>query len=84
MGLRMRVSLQRNSVRSDVTIEVQAADNLTGPWETVASSALGKPPTGPGYVKGDSETAGTKTIEVHDIVNLQDAPQRFLRFRITR
>ena len=83
-GWRLRVLFQRNAARSDVTIEVQAADNLTGPWETIASSALGKPTTGPGYVKGDSETAGTKTVEVRDTVNFQDAPQRFLRFRITR
>ena len=83
-GWRLGVFFERNPARNDVTIEVQAADNPAGPWTTIASSVRGAQTTGPGYVKGDSETPGIKTVEVRDTVNFQDAPQRFLRFRVTR
>ncbi len=63
---------------------MQVSDSITGPWTTIASSVRGAPTTGPGYVNGDGPAPGSKTVEVRDVVNFQEAAQRFLRFRITR
>ena len=64
-------------------IAVRAANSPAGPWTTVASSVLGAPTTGPGYVGGDSAGLGVKTVEVRDVENLADFPQRYLRLEIT-
>jgi hypothetical protein len=46
--------LTRDPARNDVTVEVQAGPAPDGPWTTVATSALGAPFTGAGYVGGDA------------------------------
>jgi hypothetical protein len=81
-GQRLRLFLQRDPARNDVTIEVQAAGGAAGPWTTIATSALGAPFTGPGYVGGDGAGPGFRIVEVRDTVNLADASQRFLRVRV--
>jgi uncharacterized delta-60 repeat protein len=83
-GERLRVFVQRNPAHHDVTVEVQAADHLDGPWSVLATSTLGAPFSGPGYVSGDSNTPGVKTVEVRDATNVADTPVRFLRVRVTR
>jgi hypothetical protein len=82
-GARLRMTLTRDPARNDVTIEVQAGSVPAGPWTTVATSALGAPFTGAGYVGGDSVGAGLKTVEVRDIVNMNAAAARYLRVQIT-
>ena len=82
-GLRLRVFLQRDPAHSDVTVEVQASGSPAGPWDTVATSTLGSPFSGPGYVIGDDATPGVHTIEVRDTVNLAGIAARYLRMRIT-
>ena len=82
-GARLRMLLTRDPARNDVTVEVQAGPALAGPWATVASSAFGAPFTGPGYVGGDSASAGLKTVEVRDIVNMNSAAARYLRVKVT-
>ncbi len=82
-GGRLRIFLQRDPAHDDVTIEVQASGSPGGPWTPVATSVLGAPFSGAGYVSGDSATPGVKTIEVRDIVNIADAPARFLRVRVS-
>ena len=82
-GARLRMLLQRDPARDDVTVEVQAGPAPNGPWTTVATSALGAPFTGAGYVGGDSAGAGLKTVEVRDTVNITAAAARYLRARIT-
>ena len=84
VGDRLRMILQRDPARSDVTIEVQATGDLTGAWTILATSSNGAPFTGLGYVGGDSATPGVKTVEIRDIVNTADAPHRFLRVKVTR
>lgn len=83
-GDRLRMILQRDPARTDVTIEVQANNGLTGIWTTIATSTLGAPFTGPGHVGGDSAAPGVKTVEIRDTVNIADAPNRFMRVRVTR
>ena len=81
-GERLRMFVPRDPARNDVTLEVQAASDLTGLWTTIATNTLGAPFDGPGYFGGDNATPGVKSVEVRDTVNLSDAPQRFLRVRI--
>lgn len=83
-GKRLRMMLSRDPARSDVTIEVRAAGDLTGAWTTVATSTLGAPFTGPGYVGGDDATTAVKLVEIRDIVNLSDATRRFLRVKVSQ
>ncbi|OYV04671.1 MAG: hypothetical protein CFE26_15635, partial [Verrucomicrobiales bacterium VVV1] len=82
-GKRLRMFLSRDPGRYDVTLEVQAGDDLVG-WTTIATSALGAPFSGPGYVVGDSASPGVKTVEIRDVVNIANAPRRFLRVKVTR
>jgi drug/metabolite transporter superfamily protein YnfA len=83
-GERLRLILQRDPARPDVGIDAQAAENMSGPWVTVASSRNGEPFQGPGYVGGDSAGPGLKTVEIRDVVNLADASRRFMRVKFTR
>ena len=76
--------VQRDLAHNDVTVEVQAADFPNGPWSAVATSTLGAPFAGPGYVAGDGVTPGVKTVEVRDTVNVSDAAQRFLCVKVSR
>ena len=81
-GTRLRMFVPRDPARNDITLEVQATGDLLGLWTTIATSTLGAPFTGPGYFAGDSATPGVKSVEVRDVMNLPDAPQRFLRVRV--
>ena len=83
-GERLRLFLQRDPSHNDVTVIVESADSLAGPWAPVATSTLGAPFTGPGYVSGDDATPGVKTVEIRDTVNITDAAGRFMRVRVVR
>ena len=82
-GERLRTIVTRDPTHNDVTIEVQFADTLTGPWTTVATSNLGAPFTGPGYVAGDGATPGIKTVEIRDTKNSNEVATRFMRVMVT-
>ncbi len=82
-GARLSLTIQRDPARNDITLEVLTASSPGGPWTAVATSTLGAPFVGPGYVSGDSLLAGIKTVEIRDTVNIADAPSRFLRIRVT-
>ncbi len=79
----LRVFIQRNPAHNDVQIEVQAAFLPTGPWTAIATSTLGSPFSGPGYLGGDDATPGVKTVEIRDTVNIPDAQSRFVRVRVS-
>ncbi len=83
-GDRLRVFIERDPAHNDVIVEVQAADALSGPWSALATSTLGAPFAGAGYVAGDTATPGVKTVEIRDTVNISDAPDgsRFLRVEV--
>jgi uncharacterized delta-60 repeat protein len=85
-GRRLRMIFTRDPARNDVTIEAEVADDMAGPWTTVASSVLGAPTSGPGYFGGDSAGPGLKNVEVRDVVNVGDPahPRRYLRLRVRR
>jgi hypothetical protein len=81
-GRRLRVLFNRDPAHSDVTIEVQATADISGPWSTIAASTMGGITTGPGYVTGDGPGGGIKTVEVRDVVDIGSASRRFLRLQI--
>ncbi len=81
--VRLRLILTRDPARSDVTLTVQAASYPEGPWEPLATSVMGAPFSGAGYVSGDAATPGLKTIEIRDTVTSANAPRRFLRVKAT-
>lgn len=78
-GNRLRLFLKRDPARHDVIVKVWAAADLAGPWTEVATSTLGSPFSGPGYVGGDDAAAGVKTVEIRDVVGPETAPARFMR-----
>ena len=83
-GSRLRMFVPRDPAHNDITVSVEATGDLVlGPWTALATSTLGAPFTGPGYVGGDDATPGVKTVEVRDIVNLSATTQRWLRVKVT-
>ena len=82
-GRRVRLIVQRDPAHYDITIEVCASANPGGPWTAIATSTLGAAFTGPGYFSGETATSGVRTVEIRDIVNIADAPKRFLKVRFT-
>ena len=83
-GERLRLFLQRDPSHNDVTVIAESAGSLAGPWAPLATSTLGAPFTGLGYVSGDAATPGVKTVEIRDTVNITDAAGRFMRVRVVR
>lgn len=83
-GARLRLLVRRDPARNDVSLRVEAASDPAGPWQPIATSLLGAPFAGLGYVGGDSATPGVKTVEVRDVVKVADAPRRFLRVAVVR
>jgi len=81
-GARLHMVLTRDPGRSDISLLVQAADDLRGPWSTVAASVAGAPFSGAGYVGGDAATPGLKTVEIRDIESMSSASRRFMRLKI--
>ena len=77
-------TVPRDPARNDVTVTVEAADILSGPWTALAASVNGTPFTGPGYVSGDADTTGIKSVTVRDIFTPDSAARRFLRMRVSR
>jgi hypothetical protein len=83
-GERLRLRLEWDSTHDDVTVEVQAGGSIVGPWTTIATSTLGAPFSGPGFVGATpGPSPGVQTVEIRDIVNLPAASQRFMRVRVT-
>lgn len=82
-GQRLQMYVSRDPTHSDVTVTIEASDNLAGPWMTLATSTLGAPFTGPGYVGGDDATPGVKNVEIRDIVNIFGTNQRWMRSKVS-
>ncbi len=77
-GTRLRMTLPRDPLRADVTVIVEASTDLQN-WTALATSTLGSPFTGPGYVSGETAAPGLKTVEIRDTVTA--AAHRYLRVR---
>ena len=82
-GKRLALVFTRDPARNDITLQVQGADSLAGPWTTLATSTNGAAFTGAGYVSETPASGNLKTVEVCDTVNLNAAPRRFMRIAVT-
>ncbi len=83
---KLTLTFPRNPSATDITITVQGADSLAGPWADLANAVNGAATTA--LLGGVSATeAGTPpTVEVRDLYQTNDPlhPRRYLRLRAVR
>ncbi len=82
-GKRLAMVFNRDPSRNDVTIHVEVAGDLAGPWTEIAASVNGAPCSGPGFVSETDAAGGLKTVEARDLMNAEAASRRFLHIRVT-
>lgn len=86
-GNRLTLSFTRNTDATDVTMTVQGADTLSGPWTDLARSSGGAAflPLLGGASATESGTGTTRSVTVGDLYLLSDPahPNRFLRLQMT-
>jgi uncharacterized repeat protein (TIGR03803 family) len=80
----LSLTVPRDPAHPDINLSVEAATDLSGPWQNIASSTAGSPFTGPGYTSGDGPSAGVKSVLIQDPDSTGSFSHRFLRFRVTR
>jgi len=84
---RLTLTFTRNLTNPDITLTVQAADALTGPWTDLAQSVHGAATTAlMGGVTVAESTAGVhRSVEVRDLYLTTDPahPRRFMRMKVT-
>ena len=77
----------RNALATGLTLTVQAADALTGPWTNLARSISGNPfdAVTPGTTTLESTAGATRSVEVRDVFLLTNPahPRRFMRLHIS-
>ena len=85
---RLALQFERNALATDITLTVQAADTLVGPWTDLASSTNGNPFTTitTGATILESTTGPLRSVEVRDLYPLTDPahPRRFMRLKATK
>ena len=85
---RLGLQFERNAAATDITLTVQAADTLTGPWTDLASSTAGNPfaPITSGTTILESTTGPLRSVEIRDLYLLSDPahPRRFMRLQLTQ
>ncbi len=82
-GTFLTITIPRDPMHNDVTVEVQVTGALEE-WSTVATSVRGAPFSGRGYTRGENTQPGMKSVEIRDIVPVSSAVRRFLRVKVTR
>lgn len=79
------LTFTRIVANTDVTIIVQGADSLSGPWTDLAQSVNGNAMTSlvAGATVTESGTGATRSVEVRDTFTVEQAshPRRFLRVK---
>ncbi len=87
-GGRLGLAFTRLPATTDVTLTVQAADDLTGPWADLASSTSGAPttPRQPGVTVTESGSGTTRLVQVSDLHPVSDPlhPRRFMRVKVAQ
>ncbi|MEY3896283.1 MAG: hypothetical protein RLZZ214_1803, partial [Verrucomicrobiota bacterium] len=79
----LALTFKRDPSRNDVTIVVQAGDDLAG-WTEVARCANGGSFSGSATVTETENPDGTRNVEVRDVHAVDGAPRRFMRVLVTR
>ena len=84
---RLTLRLNRNPDALDVTLTVQAADLLTGPWTDLARSTAGSPfaVITAGTTILESSAGTLRRVDVRDLYPFIDPahPRRFMRLKVT-
>ncbi len=84
---RLALRFKRNAAATDITLSVQAADTVTGPWLDLASSIAGNPfvPITGGTTILETTTGALRSVEVRDLHLLTDPahPRRFMRLKLS-
>jgi hypothetical protein len=84
---RLTITFNRVVANTDLTLTVQGADSLAGPWTDLAASVAGTAmtPFPGGATVIESGTGATRTVEVRDLYLTSDPlhPARFLRVHVT-
>ena len=84
---RVSLTFTRTVANTDVTLSVQGADSLSGPWTDLAESVNGNVMTllAAGAVVTETGTGATRNVEVRDAFTLGQAshPRRFLRLKVS-
>lgn len=87
-GPSLELSFSRYLDRPDLTLTVQACDDLTGPWTDLATSVGGAPfvPLFGGVVVNETGSGNTRSVTVRDLFPTTDPahPSRFMRLRASR
>jgi uncharacterized repeat protein (TIGR03803 family) len=81
---RLEIVINRDPARTDITIILEAASDLSGSWTPLATSVMGRAFTGVGFISGDNNTLGIKTVLLRDTLAASGEPRRFLRLRVDR
>lgn len=80
---RLAITFSRSTTATDLTVNVQAADSLAGPWIDLARSVNGAAFTvlAPGASVSETGSGESRSVEVRDVFEITDAehPKRFLR-----
>lgn len=83
----MAFSLTRYLDRNDITLTVQAADSLAGPWTNLARSTNGAAFTVlvSGATVNETGSGDTRSVTVCDVYQVTDPahPKRFMRLEVT-
>ena len=84
---RIGLAFTRSTTATDLTIVVQAADSLDGPWTDLAGSEAGAPfaPLLTGVTVIESGAGLARAVEVHDLFPIGDPahPRRFMRLQFS-
>jgi hypothetical protein len=88
-GTRLSLSFTRLAYPPDVTLEVQTADSLSGPWTTIASSSNGgafaaAASIDAGIVQEVVYPSSARDVLVYDTVPMAQATRRFMRLKVFR
>jgi hypothetical protein len=85
---RLALRFSRNALARDLSLSVQAADDVTGPWTEIARSIAGDPfePVFPGVGVTETIVGANRDVQVTDTIPVlqADKGQRFLRLRIVK
>lgn len=82
-GTAAQLSFKRDPAKADITLIVEANDNLTGPWIEIARSESGSPLVGTATVVGDSDDIDSVNVAVQYPLNQNVTSSCFLRIRVT-
>jgi hypothetical protein len=86
-GGNLQLTFNRSHERYDITLTVQASDDLQGPWTDIAQSVNGSPVDAmvPGVSSYESFTGIIGTVTITDSVVITDPahPRRFLRLKVS-